>query len=209
METADRQKVKFRNGGVFRLAVLVPHRDIRPALNSFRRRLFAAGIPGAYALPPAVPLALLEKPLGDPELKALAVSLRALSLEPEFEPAGVFTAADGPPALIDGPGGLAFWGLSLGFSPGFPALFGALRGIPFPQAALCAALAGNDPDAEREIFLKTGNPPSPRFRAAAAANLTVKFFFADGRAPDKEDALSGLSSRWRIGKPCWLRASGR
>jgi hypothetical protein len=202
METADQRKAKFP-GGVFRLAVLVPHRDIRPALNSFRRRLFAAGISGAYALPPVVPLALLEKPLNDTELKALAVSLRALSLDPAPEAGGFFAAANGLPALINGPGGFAFWGLSLGFPPASP----ALPGIPFPQAAICIARAGTDPAAEREILLKTAIPSPPRFRAAATANLTIKFFSVDGRAPG--NALPGLSSRWRIGKPRWLRASYR
>jgi hypothetical protein len=195
MKTSGQQKLKARNGALFHIAVLVPHRDIRPALYSFRRRIFAAGIPGAYSLPPVVPLALLERPLDDPELKALAVSLRALSLEAG---SGVFTAA-GPPSLIRGPGGFSFWGFSLNIP--VPPLPGAL----FPRAALCAAAAGKDPGAEREILLETDDPPLPRFRAAAAANLAIEFFPADGRAPDGESALPGLSSRWRIGKPCWLK----
>jgi hypothetical protein len=182
-------------GGVFRLAVLVPHRDIRPALNVFRRRLFAAGIMGAYALPTVVPLALLEKPLVDGDLKTLAVSLR------EAKGAGFFTAAGGPPVLINGPGGLAFWGLPFGFYPGIP----ALPGVPFPQAALCAALVGAYPDAEREIILGTDVPQPPRFRAAAAANLTIRLFSAGGRTAGEGSAPAGLSSRWRIGKPRWLK----
>ncbi|MDR2053366.1 MAG: hypothetical protein LBP80_08120 [Treponema sp.] len=192
MKTTGQRKAKPR-GVLLRLAVLVPHRDIRPALYSFRRRLFAAGIPGAYSLPPVVPLALLERPLSVPELKALAVSLRALSCETE---SGVFTAdtAD-PPSLIGGPGGFSFWGLPLNIPA--PSLPGSL---PFPRTALCAAAAGKDAKAEGEILLTTGDPPLLRFRAAAAANLAIEFFPADG-----ENALPGLSSRWRIGKPCWLR----
>ena len=197
MKTTDQWKAKTRNGVFLRLAVLVPHRDIRPALYSFRRRLFAAGILGAYSLPPVVPLALLKRPLGDPELKALAVLLRALSLEMG---SGVFSAdaaADvgGPPLLIGGPGGFSFWGLPLNISA--PSLPGSL---PFPRAALCIAAAGKDPGAEREILLSAGDPPLPRFRAAAAANLAIKFFPGEG-----EGALSGLSSRWRLGKPRWLK----
>jgi hypothetical protein len=183
---------------LLRFAVLVPHRDIRPALYSYRRRLFAAGILGAYSFPPAVPLALLEKALDAPELKALAASLRALSHEAGF---GVFTAdSGGPPLLISGPGGFSFWGLPLNIP--VPSLPGSL---PFPRAALCAAAAGSDSSAEREIILRAGDPPLPRFRAAAAANLTVKFLPGDRRTPDKEDAITGLSSRWLIGKPQWLK----
>ncbi|MDR2786639.1 MAG: hypothetical protein LBB83_12085 [Treponema sp.] len=185
--------MKPRGGALLRFAVLVPHRDIRPALYSFRRRLFAAGIPGAYSFPPVIPLALLERPLGDPELKALALSLRAFSLETG---SGVFTAdAAGPPSLIRGPGGFSFWGLPLDIPvpslPGFPS---------FPRTALCAAAAGKDPRAEREILLKTGDPPLLRFRAAAAANLAIEFFSGDGGS-----TLPDLSSRWRIGKPRWLK----
>jgi hypothetical protein len=203
MKTVCWQRVKPKSGAVFRLAVLVPHRDIRPALNAFRRRLFATGILGAYALPPVVPLALLEKPLNDAGLKALAVSLRDLSRESGVEPAGVFTTVGDPPALISGPGGFAFWGLSL--CSGFPALSGVLGGLPFLQAAICVALAGGDLAAEREIIQRTDAPSPPRFRAAAAANLTIKIFSAGGCAAEERSALPGLSSRWRIGKPCWLK----
>ncbi|MDR2785089.1 MAG: hypothetical protein LBB83_04150, partial [Treponema sp.] len=186
---------------LFHIAVLVPHRDIRPVLYSFRRRIFAAGILGAYSFPPVVPLALLERPLGDPELKIMAVSLRTLSLETG---SGVFTAdAAGTPSLIGGPGGFSFWGLSLNIP--VPPLPGA---FPFPQAALCAAAAGTDPEGERKILLKADDSPFLRFRAAAAANLAIKFFPADGCVPDGGNTFPGLSTRWRIGKPCWLKKAG-
>jgi hypothetical protein len=201
MKTTGRRKVKSRSGELLRFAVLVPHRDIRPVLYSFRRRIFAAGILGAYSFPPVVPLALLERPLEDPELKALAGSLRALSLEAG---SGVFTAdAAGPPPLISGPGGFSFWGFPLNIP--VPSLPGAL----FPHAAICAAAAGKDPGIEREILLETEVSPLPHFRAAAVANLAVRFFPGDGCPPDGENALPYFSSRWRIGKLHWLkRVSG-
>jgi hypothetical protein len=204
MKTIGRRKAKSCGGVLLRFAVLVPHRDIRPALYSFRRRLFAAGILGAYSFPPVVPLALLERPLDNPELKELAVSLRALSLEAG---SGVFTAdTAGPPPLISGPGGFSFWGLPLNIPvPSLP-------GAPFPCAAICvaaapyAAAAGKDPGIEQDIFPETEAPPLLRFRAAAAANLAIKFFSADGCVPDGENMFPCFSSRWRIGKPCWLKA---
>ncbi|MDR1129043.1 MAG: hypothetical protein LBL20_07005 [Treponema sp.] len=200
MKTAAQRKAESRAGALFRLAVLVPHRDIRPALYSFRRRLFAAGILGAYTFPPAAPLALLEKPLDGPALKDLARTLRALSLEAG---GGVFTADAKGLSLISGPGGIGFWGLPLDI-PALPCLPG---GLPFPRTALCAAVCGSDPEAEREILLGTcggaGGPPLLRFRAAAAANLGIRFFPGGGPAGD----LPGLSSRWRTGKPFWLPKS--
>jgi hypothetical protein len=195
MKTAVQREAKG-GGALFRLAVLVPHRDIRPALYSFRRRLFAAGIPGAYAFPPIAPLALLEKPLDLCRLKELAAWLRALSLETG---GGVFTAGAGGVSLISGPDGVSFWGLPLNI----PALPGAPGILPFSRTALCAAAPGRDSDAEREIIPGTGDPPLLRFRAAAAANLSIKFFPAGGIVPDS--GLPGLSSRWRIGKPLWLK----
>jgi hypothetical protein len=198
MKTTGQRKAIPPGGALLRFAVMVPHRDIRPALYSFRRRLFAAGILGAYSFPPVVPLALLEKALDAPELKALAVSLRILSLEAG---SGVFTAdSNGPPLLVSGPGGFNFWGLPLNIP--VPSLPGSL---PFPRAALCAAAAGKDPGVERKILLRAGDPPLARFRAAAAANLAVEFFPGDECAPNEGDALPGLSSRWRIGKPHWLK----
>jgi hypothetical protein len=154
---------------IFRFAVLVPHRDIRPALRSFRSRLFAAGIWGVYTFPPVVPLALLERPLGESELKALASSLRALSLEAG---SGVFTAA-GSPVLITGPRegglfGLSFWGLPLNIPvPSLPDMTGALPplspGGPLrrPCRNTARRRAGNSPNSGY-LSGKAAGPALPR-----------------------------------------------
>ena len=57
-------------------AVLVPHRDFIPALETCRRALFAAGLNGAFAFPAAAPLALLKRPLDPAELKNASAELR-------------------------------------------------------------------------------------------------------------------------------------
>ena len=57
-------------------AVLVPHRDFIPALETYRRSLFTAGFNGAFAFPAAAPLALLNRPLDTAELKSAAAELR-------------------------------------------------------------------------------------------------------------------------------------
>jgi hypothetical protein len=208
VKTANHQEM-LRGGLLLRFAVLVPHRDIRPALRAYRRRLFAAGIRGAYSFPPVVPLARLTRPLREPELKALAAALRALSLE--AGPAFLTNAGGGPVTgsfhNANGSFSLSFWGLPLNipapplpspaqapsFSPGL---------LPFPQMALCAAVAGPELEAEREILRTLDAPPDLRFHAAATANLAIKFY--GGTVEDGEKTLPGLSSRWIIGKPCWL-----
>ena len=57
-------------------AVLVPHRDFIPVLETYRRALFAEGFDGAFAFPAAAPLALLKRPLDSAELKNAAAELR-------------------------------------------------------------------------------------------------------------------------------------
>ena len=59
-------------------AVLVPHRDCLPVLETYRRDLFAAGIDGAFSFPAVAPLALLKRPLNSGELKSSAAELRKL-----------------------------------------------------------------------------------------------------------------------------------
>jgi hypothetical protein len=180
---------------LLRFAVLVPHRDIRPALNTYRRRLFVAGIRGAYSFPPAAPLALLTRPLCERELKELAVSLRTLSLESGN---GFFAASTGGVLPLTA-GGFSFWALPLSVPmPPLPDMPGI---IPFPSPALCAALA--DTKTEEVLPRDAGSPPELRFRAAAVANLTIRFF-TDSVGGAGEKALPGLSCRWVIGKPCWL-----
>ena len=56
-------------------AVFVPHRDCLPALEAYRRSLFAAGLNGAFSFPAAAPLALLKRPLDSRELKTAAAEL--------------------------------------------------------------------------------------------------------------------------------------
>ncbi|MDR3145901.1 MAG: hypothetical protein LBU21_06460, partial [Treponema sp.] len=72
--------MKIRNSPFLRFVVLIPHRDSQRALWEYRRRLFAAGLDGAWSFPALAPLALVSRPCDPGELKALARSLRDLTL---------------------------------------------------------------------------------------------------------------------------------
>lgn len=78
METIKNGKKITVDGTVSPLlfAVLVPHRDCFPALEAYRRNLFAASLNGAFSFPVAAPLALLKRPLDSGELKNAAAELR-------------------------------------------------------------------------------------------------------------------------------------
>jgi hypothetical protein len=182
-----------------RFAVMVPHRDIRPALRAWQDRLFTAARESGFALqpwafPPAVPLARTDRPLTEAELKLTARSLRRPA------PDSGFAAASGAGAAVSltGWGGEAgdilLWGLSLDSPvPRLPE-----NGvIPLPRLILCAFITGNRAaDRERAGSIAAAVPaPALRFRAAAVANLVLTPL-----APEK----GGLSFAWELGTPRWL-----
>ena len=68
-----------RHKEVSRFIILVPHRDALKGAEDYKRRLFAAGFPGAYSFPLAASLASVSKPFSHDELKALAKTIRALT----------------------------------------------------------------------------------------------------------------------------------
>ena len=152
--------------------VLVPHRDVLPALETYRRTLFAAGIDGAFSFPSAAPLALLKRPLEKDELKSAAVELR------KQLGAGKIVSA----------GQAEYNGWNNGETAGEIRFFGIVLEMPAPVFP---------PDAVNQLYKKpilapaiipTDNPdsaciannidskvvPDFSFRAAALANLTLQ-----------------------------------
>ncbi|MDR1025311.1 MAG: hypothetical protein LBL56_06240 [Treponema sp.] len=188
-ETGSGHRPARRGGGLFRFAVLVPHRDSRRLVEACRPALFAAGFHGAWSFPAAAPLARLNRPLTPPELKALAASLRQATLD--NGQAGKITAGESAeeecPCFADDAGSaphLRFWGPVLNLPvPGGP------DGLPMGRAILCAALTPDGLPAAVPAL------PAVSFRAAAVANLTVK--------PLPQGA-AGYSFRWRLGQLYWL-----
>jgi hypothetical protein len=172
----------------FYFAVLVPHRDCLPVLETYRRSLFAAGLPGAFAFPAAAPLALLSRPLADQELKDAAANMRSMLGKRKLQPDLPVTLAVSPAAESTAPGcSLRFFGLSLELPP-----------LSLPQDALSAiwrktllapvVLGGTEELTAKAI-------PKISFRAAALANLTLW---------PAECGEPGYSFTWEIGPLFWL-----
>ncbi|GHV88884.1 hypothetical protein AGMMS50267_12440 [Spirochaetia bacterium] len=193
-----------RGGGSRRFVVMAPHRDCGPAIREYRRRLFAAGLWGAYSFPAVVPLGATERPLEAAELKVLAGAMRERAMAGTEVSGkgrgGMFTAQFDGEAMgfIDGPGGLRFCGLPLNIPaavlPEIPGL------VPYPAFVLCTALIGTEPGAEEQArkILRTVAPPPPvSFRAASVANLIL-------RPLAGKDTGEAYSFEWAMGKPCWL-----
>jgi hypothetical protein len=200
--------VKIRPPPPLRFVVLLPHRDTQGFLRDYRRRLFAAGVDGAYSFPPAAPLALVSRPCRPGELRALAFSLRGLTLAEGG--GGRIRAAGG--AAVECPGdpggpdqGFALWGLSL--RTGLPLNAGPLLPpdalvFPFPAPVLCAALLGRAGPGNpgRDIAEAVPLPPAFFFRAASVANLIWSPLTGEtGTRPGRD-----YSRTWKTGKPCWL-----
>lgn len=177
--------------------ILIPHRDMAGPLHALSRRLFAAGIPGAWSFPYAAPLALLKRPLLPPELQSLASELRSGTLRDATD--GKINL--GKPALVPCPGFHGFFGPALDLPPPSLPYPGVL--YPFPKLVLCTglfapgdeALLNNIPDIP---------PVNPAFfRAAMVANLTIK------PLETVPEGAANYSFTWRIGKPRWLPAYRR
>jgi len=191
------------NSGYLRLLALVPHRDVRAALRAWSASLFSAGLPGAWSFPRVIPLAALNRPLSDAELKSRALMLRqTVNLS-----GGKFIA--GPPAVAALSANVSVFGpaLNITLPDGFfdfeddaPVTAGAptpagvvIRRVPQPVIGSALCDAASPP---------CNNRPAPpvSFRAAALANMTFRPLFSHN------EAENNYSFEWEIGKLFWLPA---
>jgi hypothetical protein len=187
-------KTKQKRPEPLRFILLVPHRDSGRILETYRHRLFAGGLAGAFSFPVAVPLARTARPLDREELRTLAGELRSLSLQKEGD--GKFRAARTGVVPCE-PGGFSFFGPLLepgpsGDGASLPSLAGEKILLRFPALCLCAALLGEregPPGGAEELDLS--------FRAAMVANMSIRPL-SSGEA--------GYSFMWKIGRPAWLPA---
>jgi len=181
-----------------RLLVLVPHRDIRGTLRAWSASLFTRGLCGAWSFPRVMPLAELNRPLSDTELKNRAFMLRqTLNLS-----GGRFTT--GPAAVAALSENVFVFGPTVNVA--LPDVFfefednAVIRRVSplVTGAALCdAALRGT-------VALPDVDCPAPRlsFRAAALANMTFRPMPSHRPLPSpNQDAFS---FEWEIGKSYWL-----
>jgi len=209
METSE--KTFSENSLAF--LVLVPHRDCLPALEAYRKGLFAAGFDGAYAYPAVAPLALLTRPLAVDELKSAAAEIRRLLGDKAID--------SREQGLRDGWGSLRLFGPMLDLPlPNLPG--GAvLQRWERPVLAPAILAPGDDPEPLMKAVMEDGPewhtglrkqsgstwmstvPRIPQFRAAALANLAL--------TPVTPETTEGFASfeadysfSWEQGPLHWL-----
>jgi hypothetical protein len=189
--------VKTDNSGELSLAVLVPHRESRAAARAISAELFAE-IPGAWAFPWVIPLAVLRRPLLREELRTLAVRLREKSGADGKIRSGEAAAVPFPDLSFLR--GLSVYGLEMDL-PLSQTLFcqsGQMKENPvvyvFPRSILGCALIQTGEKLPVPRSHRAFQPGGISFRAAFAANMSYR-------------PLPGeLSFEWKTGKPAWLPA---
>jgi hypothetical protein len=187
---------KMETHNLLHFVIIVPHPDLAASLRGQSRFLFAAGMNGAWSFPHAAPLALLQRPLGEAELRDLAAALREATL-----PRGGKIAL-GKPVLIPCPGFHSFFGPALDVAP--PPLPCPAVVHAFPALAVGIALAA---PAEAPLLEQIRDLPPARpgfFRAGMVANLAIKPLNGAFPASSVPAAAENYSFEWRMGKPRWL-----
>jgi hypothetical protein len=165
----------MNNGrGSVHFVVLIPHRDILPAFNTFRQKLFCGGYGGVFSFPAAAPLARVEEPLGVLRLKEIARAVRRASLR--NDETGKIKTLDMDSVTLYKKKML--YGLALTLDMGC--------GFFFPFGKILLGIGLFDKKIESE------NAPVLSFRAAAVANMTLC------ETEYKDSYL------WRVGELYWL-----
>lgn len=164
--------------------------------------MFKAGFFGAYHFPWIVPLAIVNRPFNEAELKHCAGIIRQESLRISGgkinagELVRTTIPADGTPS--DPP----LDALSI-FGPGLKLVFPANAMMPDTQAkitSLFSPLLIGAGILQPFEAVPENLPPLPQisFRAAAVANMIWRI--------SQPQEAGGFSSKWKIGKPVWLAA---
>jgi len=187
---------------IFRLLVLVPHRDVRLTLRKWSAELFAAGIEGAWSFPWVAPLALLRRFLTAKELKSLAVDMRQDYYSPSSPGALSATASLREKSRTN----FALFGLNLNLK--LPDVFfepirDAIEYTVSPTLIGAALVHGKLPDGLPNAAL-AAPPPLVFSHAAAIANMEYRFLAADGAAKTACGGNNGYLCEWKIGALHWL-----
>jgi len=151
------------SGSTIFFLALVPHRDCLPALEAYRRGLFAAGFDGAWSFPAVAPLALLGRPLDVGELKTASAEIRLLL--------GDMAISSPEQGLRDGWGEFRLFGPMLDMP--LPDLPGDAVLQRWERPVLAPAILASGDDAEPLIKAVSGSTWTASFRAAALANLSL------------------------------------
>ncbi|MCL1927300.1 MAG: hypothetical protein FWG07_00715 [Treponema sp.] len=193
METAENYKRNSVEDTVSPLlfVVLVPHRDCLPALEAYRRNMFAAGFDGAFSFPAAAPLALLKRPLDAMELKTAAVELRKNLGNKRFN-TGYSECSAWNTTINE----LRFFGLTLELpQPAFPP--DAIVKV-WEKPILAPAIIV--PDGIASTMHSSSFNSGLSFRAAALANLALQPVGSAEASSFEKD----FSFTWKLGSLYWL-----
>jgi hypothetical protein len=181
--------MKNKHSDCLQLLALVPHRDARRLLRDWSVSLFSAGLPGAWSFPWVMPIAALNRPLSNAELKS-----RVLTLRQTIEHSGgkIITGPSSVTAISDN---VSVFGptVNIALSESFFDFDDNAviqRVLPLViGAALC-----------EDGYAPNVNCPAPNlsFRAAALANMVFRSL------PSRNGECNDFSFEWEIGKLCWL-----
>jgi hypothetical protein len=176
-----------------RWLVLIPHRDALRELTLYRKKLWQAGIKGAYSLPSVAFIAEIEKPLPYNYLRGLAQVLRNKTLKKKGY---IFSTTQ---KIVPFSASCTLFGLELDLV--CTDLMSSLRSLSAPILPI-TLLPGtgsfseslSEPLVEQKNLLEV-IVPDLRFRAAALANMVLQ---------PVDCGLREYSYRWSIGKLFWL-----
>ncbi|WP_132779537.1 hypothetical protein [Treponema sp. J25] len=218
------KKSPFAKKSIVRLLVLIPHPDIQRIARQYSGELLRAGWKGARLFPPVIPLAVLDKPIPLLLVQKGAHNLAFIQNQeagtPFFYPRRWESLAITPFLHI---GGISFSlpPIEKWLSPGL-----YQQGLsPLLALSLCTQAAGKTLPENLARRFDT-SLSQLRFRAAALANCVIHLSQIPGqpnaharREPaevyfnllppfsveqPEERIQCSYSSRWIIGKPCWL-----
>ena len=185
-------------------AILVPHRDCLPALDTYRQSLFSAGMDGAFSFPAAAPLALLHRPLSKAELKNAATELRKQLGEKPFvciEQGEKTVCREKQNNAAEKNG-----------SADTLCFFGPILELPLPRFPDDAVVQHWETPILAPAILAPGDKlpdPLPQamavsFRAAALANLSYTRVLSGKEAGATENFEPEYSFSWELGPLQWL-----
>ena len=192
---------------LYRLLVLVPHRDIRIQMQAYSEKLFSAGFSGAWSFPWVTPLAELSGPLSSRELKEIAVIIREQGIGREnkitcTEPAQTAFLTKQRQESNSPEKTISIFGPALSLSIPDSAFSGVEKKIlhRFCPLVIGAALTLNDEPMPGGPSPQFPPPPDLSFRTAALANMLFRPL-----SPAQEKTAHAF--KWKIDKLHWLPSS--
>lgn len=192
--------------------VLVPHRDIRRALQKYNDALFKEGFYDVYQFPCVVPLALLSRPFNPGELKHFACSLRELFSAKKFSAGDLsvikFPEKDSKTAIFGSR--LVINNLSGGNESilfNYENIDKIISLFSPPVIGIYLLEDSSDIALPEALWKRIIDERQLSFRAAAAANMYWQPMYGKSSLTDKLNSKKEIIGyKWKIGKLYWLPA---